>query len=94
MAKRFRRWEVEQRWLLLPSVKDLVPEDHPAHFVRELVRNDLDLSAILDGYTEERGQPPFHPVMMVALLPYAYTRGSTHRAGSRRHARSAWTSWR
>ena len=73
MAKRFRRWEVEQRWLLPPSVKDLVPEDHPAHFVRELVRNDLDLSAILDGYTEERGQPPFHPVMMVALLLYAYT---------------------
>ena len=75
MAKRFRRWDVEQRWLLPPSVKELVPADHPAHFVRELVRNDLDLEAILDGYAEERGQPPFHPMMMVALLLYAYTQG-------------------
>jgi transposase len=75
MAKRFRRWDVEQRWLLLPSVNDLVPADHPAHFVRELVRHDLDLEAILRCYAEERGQPPFHPVMMVALLLYAYTQG-------------------
>jgi len=75
MAKKFRRWDVEQRWLLPPSVRELVPEDHPAHFVRELVREDLDLSAILDCYAEERGQPPFHPVMMTALLLYAYTQG-------------------
>jgi len=52
-----------------------VPDDHPAHFVRELVRNDLDLSAILDCYAEEHGQPPFHPAMMTALLLYAYTQG-------------------
>ncbi|NIM28454.1 MAG: IS5/IS1182 family transposase, partial [Gammaproteobacteria bacterium] len=75
MAKKFRRWDVEQHWLLPPSVRELVPVDHPAHFVRELVRNDLDLSAILDCYAEERGQPPFHPVMMTALLLYAYTQG-------------------
>jgi len=75
MAKKFRRWDVEQRWLLPPSVKELVPDDHPAHFVRDLVRNDLDLGAIVDCYAEERGQPPFHPVMMTALLLYAYTQG-------------------
>jgi transposase len=39
------------------------------------VRNELDLSAILDTYREERGQPPYHPVMMTALLLYAYSRG-------------------
>ena len=33
----------------------------------------LDLAAILDTYDEERGFPPFHPAMMVALLLYAYT---------------------
>ena len=43
--------------------------------MRELVRHDLDLSAILDCYAAERGQPPFHPVMMTALLLYAYTQG-------------------
>lgn len=75
MAKTYRAWEVEQRWLLPPSVLELVPPEHPAHFVRELVRQDLDLSAILDTYREERGQPPYHPVMMTALLLYAYSQG-------------------
>jgi len=75
MAKTYRAWEVEQRWLLPPSVLELVPPEHPAHFIRELVRQDLDLSAILDAYREERGQPPYHPVMMTALLLYAYSQG-------------------
>jgi transposase len=35
----------------------------------------LDLSAILDTYAEERGYPPYHPGMMVALLLYGYSRG-------------------
>lgn len=75
MAKTYRAWEVEQRWLLPPSVLELVPPAHPAHFIREVVRLELDLSAILDTYREERGQPPYHPVMMTALLLYAYSRG-------------------
>lgn len=75
MAKTFRPWDVEQTWLLPPSLLDFVPEDHPAHFIRELVRESLDLSAIFDTYTEERGYPPYHPGMMTALLLYAYTQG-------------------
>jgi transposase len=75
MSKTFRAWDVEQRWLLPPSVDDLVPANHLAHFVRETVRQELDLSAILSSYTEERGYPPYHPAMMVALLLYAYSRG-------------------
>ncbi len=75
MAKTYKVWEVEQRWLLPPSVLELVPPEHPAHFIRELVRQDLDLSVILDSYREERGQPPYHPVMMTALLLYAYSQG-------------------
>src|SRR6202007_2907343 len=43
--------------------------------IRNLVRDELDLSAILAEYSEERGAPPFHPTMMVALLLYAYSRG-------------------
>ncbi|HEX5182161.1 MAG TPA: IS1182 family transposase, partial [Allosphingosinicella sp.] len=48
---------------------------HLAHFVRDTVREALDLSAILETYSEERGYPPYHPGMMVALLLYAYSRG-------------------
>lgn len=75
MSKRFRSWDVDQQWLLPPSVQDFVPEGHPAHFVRELVRGELDLGAILSEYEEERGQPPYDPRMMTALLLYAYTQG-------------------
>ena len=75
MAKTFRSWDVDQGWLLPPSVHEFVPPGHLAHFVRDTVREVLDLSAILDSYTEERGFPPYHPGMMVALLLYGYARG-------------------
>ena len=75
MSKTFRAWDVDQEWLLPPSVHDFVPPGHLAHFVRETVREALDLSAIFAGYAEDRGQPPYHPAMMVALLLYGYSRG-------------------
>src|SRR3954454_15665147 len=75
MAKVFRAWDVDQGWLLPPSVHEFVPPGHLAHFVRDTVREALDLSAILETYTEERGFPPYHPGMMVALLLYGYSRG-------------------
>jgi transposase len=53
-----------------------VPAGHAVHLVRELVRTELDLTAIVAAYErEERGQPPYHPAMLVALLLYAYTQG-------------------
>jgi len=75
MSKSFRPWDVDQVWLLPPSIQDLVPAGHLAHFVRETVRDGLDLSRIVDTYEEERGYPPYHPGMMVALLLYAYSQG-------------------
>lgn len=75
MSKLFKTWSVDQLMLLPPSVQELVPEEHLAHFVRDTVRDSLDLSAILKTYTEERGFPPYHPVMMTALLLYAYCQG-------------------
>lgn len=75
MSKPFKPWPVDQMMLLPPSVQELVPEGHLAHFVRDMVRESLDLSAILKTYTEERGFPPYHPVMMTALLLYAYGQG-------------------
>ncbi|MFO1209004.1 MAG: IS1182 family transposase [Amaricoccus sp.] len=75
MSKKFRSWDVDQGWLLPPSVHDFVPAGHLAHFVRDTIREGLDLSALLATYGEERGQPPYHPAMMVALLLYGYARG-------------------
>lgn len=75
MTKSFRPWRVDETWLLPPSVQDFVPAGHPAHLVRDIVREELDLSAIFSTYTEARGFPPYHPGMMVALLLYAYSQG-------------------
>ncbi len=75
MAKHFRPWNRKQKWLLPPEITEFIPEGHASHFVRDLVVEQLDLSVILDSYDEERGFPPFHPAMMVALLLYAYTQG-------------------
>src|SRR5487761_2162989 len=75
MGKTFRSWGVDQGWLLPPSVHEFVPAGHLAHFVRDTVREALDLGAILGSYDEERGYPPYHPGMMVALLLYGYSRG-------------------
>jgi transposase len=75
MSKTFRPWNVEQHWLLPPSVEDFVPAGHLAHFVRDTVRETLDLSSILSAYEEERGYPPYHPAMMTALLLYGYSQG-------------------
>jgi len=60
MGKTFRNWEPEQRFLLRPAVDEFVPPGHSAHFVRDLVAEQLNLTAILDTYTEERGYPPYH----------------------------------
>ena len=75
MTKRFRPWDPKQKWLLPPEITEFIPEGHAAHFVRDLVLEELDLSTILGTYSEDRGYPPFHPAMMVALLLYAYTQG-------------------
>jgi len=54
-----------------PCAMDLVPDGHLAHFIRNVVSEQLDLSEILESYAEERGYPPYHPVMMTAVMLYA-----------------------
>src|ERR687884_511300 len=75
MSKTFRSWDVDQDWLLPRSLHEFVPANHVAHFIRDLVRGELDLTAILSTYDDERGFPPYHPGMMVAVLLYSYTQG-------------------
>jgi transposase len=75
MSKTFRDWSLDQALLLPPSVHDFVPAGHLSRFVVALVTEELDLSAIMASYRGEKGQPPYHPAMMAALLLYAYAVG-------------------
>ena len=75
MTKIFRDWDIEQLMMFPPSIEDFVPKGHLAHFVRNTTLEALDLSAILNCYSEERGYPPYNPVMMTAVLLYAYCQG-------------------
>lgn len=75
MAKTFKSWDVDQPVLLPPSVHERVPAGHLAHFARNLVRDSLDVSAIRKAQTEDRGFPPYDPLMMVAVLLDAYCQG-------------------
>lgn len=85
MAKTFRPYDLNQQLLLPPDVRDWLPEGHLALFVSDVV-DELDLAAIVRAYDdEERGQPPYHPAMMVKLLLYAYCTG---RPSSRRIERA------
>src|SRR5207249_9551731 len=75
MGESFCDWDIDQLMMIPLSVEDFVLQGHVAHFVRNTVSEALDLSAIVDCYNEERGYPPYHPVMMTALLLYAYCQG-------------------
>jgi len=75
MAKTFRPYAPEQDLLLPPSLRDWLPDDHLVYFVSDLI-DQLDLSAITRPYEqEERGFPPYHPVMLTKVLVYAYCVG-------------------
>lgn len=61
--------------LLPPSLNQWLPEGHLAYFIIDTVEQ-LDLSAIYEPYEKQnRGQPPYEPAMMTALLLYAYCVG-------------------
>lgn len=75
MSKTYRPYEPDQSFLLPPSLREWLPEDHLALFLVDVVKQ-LDLSAITAHYERElRGFPPHHPRMMVTLLLYAYCVG-------------------
>jgi len=75
MAKVYREYQPDQPFLLPPSLTDWLPEGHLVYFVSEAVEA-MDLSEIFAHYEkEERGQPPYHPRMMVKVLLYGYCKG-------------------
>jgi transposase len=75
MAKTYRPYSPDQMFLLPPSLRDWLPENHLVYFVSDVV-DQLDLSAIESIYEkDDRGQPPYHPRMMTKILVYAYCVG-------------------
>ena len=75
MSKTFRNWSPDQTWLLPPSPRDWLDENHLVYFLLDVV-GEMDLTPFFERYRNSvSGQPPFHPRMMVTLLLYAYCSG-------------------
>src|SRR5208337_831689 len=75
MEKTFKSCDRKQMLLLPPSLLDWLPKGHLVHFILDVVER-LDLSKIYAVYQGDgRGQPPYEPRMMTALLLYAYCTG-------------------
>lgn len=75
MSKSYRPYEPGQLLLMPPTLNEWLPEGHLAYFVSDVVEA-LDLRAILSVYeAEERGYPPYHPVMMTKVMVYGYCIG-------------------
>ncbi len=76
MTKTYRDWSTDQNYLFPPSPHDWLPEGELVYFLLDTVAT-VDLTPILAHYERDlRGQPPFHPRMMVALLLYCYATGT------------------
>ncbi|WP_367306862.1 IS1182 family transposase [Alicyclobacillus acidocaldarius] len=73
--KKFRGHNHDQLLLLPPDLNEWLPENHLARFISDVV-DRLDTSAITEPYERElRGYPPYHPVMLLKVLIYAYCTG-------------------
>jgi transposase len=76
MNKTYRDWSPDQSYLFPPSPQDWLPEGDLVYFLVDTIAT-IDLSPLFAHYERElRGQPPFHPRMMVTLLLYCYATGT------------------
>jgi transposase len=84
MAQNFIECDREQSYLMPPSLRDWVAEDHLVWTVLGAVE-EMDLSAFYAAYrVDGHGRPAYEPSMMVALLLYAYARGNRSSRGIER----------
>lgn len=72
---KFLSYSPDQAYLLPPSVRDVLGEEHLCFFLGRLVK-ELDLSTFEQVY-EEEGRPGYHPALLVAVWLYAYALGVT-----------------
>ena len=69
----FREYDQGQGVFRSIRPNELLEPDHPARVIDKVVEM-LDLKEVYADYAEE-GQPPYHPLMMLKVLFYAYYRG-------------------
>jgi transposase len=74
-VSRYIAYNPDQVWLLPPSVREELGEDHLAVFVHELVER-LDLKQFEDEHSEE-GRPSYAPQLLLKVWMYAYALGVT-----------------
>ena len=76
MPTTYRSYQPDQIFLLPPSPKDWLSEEHLAYFISETV-DRLDLKAFYRRYEGDgRRKQPFDPRMMVKVLLYGYATGT------------------
>jgi len=75
VSQNFLTCDREQEFLLPPSLREWLPEDHLAWFVLDAVE-EMDLTGFYAEYRDDGwGRASHDPAMMVALLLYAYAIG-------------------
>ena len=87
MIKTYLPYEPDQQLLLPAALQEWLPDDHLAYFISDVV-DQLDMSKVTARYERERrGEPPYHPRMMVKVLLYGYCMGvaSSRRIAQRLH---------
>jgi transposase len=84
MAANFIECDRDQAFLMPPSLRDWVPEDHLVWTILGAVE-EMDLSGFYADYRADgHGRPAYDPRMMVSLLLYAYARGNRSSRGIER----------
>lgn len=75
-TKSYRPWTPRQPYLLPPSPTEWLPEGHLAYFILDVVER-LDLRTIEAAIAakDPRGERPYSPRLVVALLIYGYCVG-------------------
>lgn len=85
MAHNYTECNRDQLYLLPPSMKEWLPEDHLAWFLIDAV-GQMDLSAFHAAHrTDGKGQKAHHPEMMLSVLLYAYCQGERSSRRIERH---------
>jgi transposase len=87
MPQNFIESSRDQSFLLPPSLRDWLPEDHLAWFVIQTV-DELDLAAFFSAYRADGlGRAAYDPAVMVALVLYAFSIGERSARAIETHCR-------
>jgi transposase len=75
MAYGFRRYALEQAYLLPVAPREWLGDGHLVLFLHDVV-SELDLSPILKEYAGGRGPKGYHPQLLLEVLLYGYCTGT------------------